>query len=73
MALPPADALSALINGVGLVTAYFASPPYTELALRDGKVHAILNSADVFSGKASFFGDGRKRVLTLLRTRRCPT
>jgi NitT/TauT family transport system substrate-binding protein len=54
VALPPADALSALVNGEGMVTAYFASPPYTQLALRDGKVHAVLNSADVFSGKASF-------------------
>jgi NitT/TauT family transport system substrate-binding protein len=62
VALPPADALSALINGVGMVTAYFASPPYTELALRDGKVHPVLNSADVFSGKASFLVMGATRA-----------
>jgi NitT/TauT family transport system substrate-binding protein len=62
VALPPADALSALINGEGMVTAYFASPPYTQLALRDGKVHPVLNSADVFSGKASFLLMGAPRA-----------
>jgi NitT/TauT family transport system substrate-binding protein len=62
MALPPADALSALINGEGTVTAYFASPPYTELALRDGKIHPVLNSADVFGGKASFLMMGATRA-----------
>ena len=54
VALPPADALSAMIDGVGMVTAYFASPPYTQLALRGGKVHPVLTSPDVFGGKGSF-------------------
>jgi NitT/TauT family transport system substrate-binding protein len=62
VALPPADALSALINGTGMVTAYFASPPYSELALRDGKVHPVLNSTDVFGGKASFLLMGATRA-----------
>lgn len=34
--------------------AYFASPPYVELALRDAKIHAVLNSSDVMGGKFSF-------------------
>jgi NitT/TauT family transport system substrate-binding protein len=54
VALPPADALTALIDGAGMVTAYFASPPYTQLALRDGKVHSLFSSAEVMNGKASF-------------------
>jgi len=54
VALPPADALSALIDGTGVVTAYFASPPYTQLALRDGKIHVLFGSSDVVDGKASF-------------------
>ena len=58
VALPPADALSAMIGGAGMVTAYFASPPYTQLALRGGKVHPVLNSADVFGGKGSFLAMG---------------
>jgi NitT/TauT family transport system substrate-binding protein len=62
VALPPAQALSSMINGEGMVTAYFASPPYTELALRNGKVHSVLNSADVFNGKASFLLMGATRA-----------
>jgi NitT/TauT family transport system substrate-binding protein len=54
VALPPADALSAMIDGAGMVTAYFASPPFTQLALRNGKVHPVLASADVFGSKGSF-------------------
>ncbi len=41
-------------SGAGQVKAYFASPPYAELALRDANVHAVLSSSDVMSGKSSF-------------------
>jgi NitT/TauT family transport system substrate-binding protein len=54
IALSHADAINDLVEGSGPVKAYFASPPYTELALRDAKVHAVLNSADVMGGKSSF-------------------
>jgi NitT/TauT family transport system substrate-binding protein len=54
VALSHADAINDLVEGTGQVKAYFASPPYTELALRDAKVHAVLNSSDVMSGKSSF-------------------
>jgi NitT/TauT family transport system substrate-binding protein len=54
VALPPAAALAALIDGSGVVTAYFSSPPYTQLALRDAKIHRVLASSDVMNGKASF-------------------
>ena len=36
------------------MTAYFASPPYTEIALRNANVHPILTSSDVIGGKFSF-------------------
>jgi len=54
VALSHADAINNLVEGTGPVKAYFASPPYTELALRDAKVHAVLSSSDVMSGKSSF-------------------
>jgi len=54
VALSHADAINDLVEGTGQVKAYFASPPYTELALRDTKVHAVLVSSDVMGGKSSF-------------------
>jgi NitT/TauT family transport system substrate-binding protein len=48
-----AKALAALIAGDKSVTAYFSSPPYTQIALKDGKIHQILNSEQVIGGKAS--------------------
>ena len=53
-----ADAIAALVQGSGQqtdkVTAYFASPPFAELAQRYFNVHPILTSADVMAGKSSF-------------------
>lgn len=53
-----ADAVDALGEGATKgkdgVTAYFASPPFTEIALRDANVHPILTSADAIGGKFSF-------------------
>ncbi len=58
IAMSHADAITALVEGSGQppdqVTAYFASPPFVELALRDANVHPILTSADVMGGKFSF-------------------
>jgi NitT/TauT family transport system substrate-binding protein len=48
-----AKALAALIAGDNSVTAYFSSPPYTQIALKDGKIHQILSSEQVIGGKAS--------------------
>ena len=53
VALPHPDAVDALVEGGGAVTAYFASPPFTELASRDPRIHALLRSSDVFGGKSS--------------------
>jgi NitT/TauT family transport system substrate-binding protein len=54
VALSHADAVAALFSGDGPVTAYFASPPFTQIALKDLKIHRILSSEDVIGGKASF-------------------
>jgi NitT/TauT family transport system substrate-binding protein len=54
VALSHADAIAALFSGDGPATAYFASPPFTEIALKDSKMHRILSSEDVIGGKASF-------------------
>jgi len=52
--LSHADAIAALFGGEGPADAYFSSPPYTQIALKDSKVHRILSSQDVIGGRASF-------------------
>lgn len=54
VALPPGDGVAALISGAEDIAAYFASPPFTEIALKDQKIHRVLGSEDVIGGKASF-------------------
>jgi NitT/TauT family transport system substrate-binding protein len=54
VALSHADAIAALFRGDGPAAAYFASPPFTQIALKDSKIHRILSSEDVIGGKASF-------------------
>ena len=56
----PSDAVAALIAGGG-PAAYFASAPYTEVALEDGRVRKLLTSAEVIGGKASFLVMGATR------------
>jgi NitT/TauT family transport system substrate-binding protein len=48
------QAIAALADDTGQATAYFSSPPFTQIALRPAKVHAILSSSDVMNGKSSF-------------------
>jgi NitT/TauT family transport system substrate-binding protein len=60
--MSPSEAVTALVDGSGVATAYFGSPPYTQLALRDAKVHRVLGSADVINGKASFLIMGATRA-----------
>jgi NitT/TauT family transport system substrate-binding protein len=61
VAMSPADAIAALVAGNSPVTAYFASPPFTELALHEAGVHQVLTSADVMNGKSSFLMLGAMR------------
>jgi NitT/TauT family transport system substrate-binding protein len=60
--MSPSEAVTTMVDGSGVVTAYFASPPFTQLALRDAKVHRVLNSVDVMNGKASFLIMGATRA-----------
>ena len=48
------QAIAALADNNGQATAYFSSPPFTQIALRAANVHAILSSSDVMNGKSSF-------------------
>jgi len=55
------QAISALVEDTGQATAYFSSPPFTQLALRSANVHVLLNSSDVMGGKSSFLIMGARR------------
>jgi NitT/TauT family transport system substrate-binding protein len=59
--LPHPEAIAALADNTGQATAYFSSPPFTEIVLRAGNVHAILSSSDVMNGKSSFLILGAHR------------
>jgi NitT/TauT family transport system substrate-binding protein len=52
--LPHPESVNALVSGSTEVTAYFSPPPFTQLALKDSKVHRVMESTEVFGGKASF-------------------
>jgi NitT/TauT family transport system substrate-binding protein len=52
--MPHPDAVAALVAAAGPTTGYFASAPYTQVALEDGRIHKVLTSAEVLGGKASF-------------------
>jgi NitT/TauT family transport system substrate-binding protein len=56
------QAIAALADNTGQATAYFSSPPFTEIALRAGNVHAMLTSSDVMNGKSSFLILGAYRA-----------
>jgi NitT/TauT family transport system substrate-binding protein len=51
--MPHQDALEALSDRKG-IAAYFSSPPFTQIALRDPKVRAVTSSAEIMGGKTSF-------------------
>jgi NitT/TauT family transport system substrate-binding protein len=55
------QAIAALAENTGQVTAYFSSPPFTQIALRAANVHAMLSSSDVMNGKSSFLILGARR------------
>lgn len=61
VALPHPDALAAIVSGGTEVAGYFSSAPFTQIALRDSKVRAVLSSADVLGGPASFLVLGATR------------
>ena len=55
------QAIAALADDTGQATAYFSSPPFTQIALRASNVHAMLSSSDVMNGKSSFLILGAQR------------
>jgi NitT/TauT family transport system substrate-binding protein len=54
VSLPHPDSVNALISGSSEVTAYFAPPPFIQVALKNQKVSKIMSSDDIIGGKASF-------------------
>lgn len=54
VAMSHAAAIASLAGNSGPVTAYFASPPFTEIALRGTNVHPLLTSSEAMNGKFSF-------------------
>jgi NitT/TauT family transport system substrate-binding protein len=58
VALPHPESLSAIISGGTEVKAYFASPPFTQLALESGKAHQIASSEDAYGGRSTFLALG---------------
>ena len=55
------QAITALVENTGQATAYFSSPPFTQLALRSANIHVLLRSSDVMNGKSSFLIMGARR------------
>lgn len=51
--MPHQDSLAALTEG-NSIAAYFSSPPFTQIALKDPKVRAVASSVDIMGGKTSF-------------------
>jgi NitT/TauT family transport system substrate-binding protein len=51
--MPHQESLDALATGRG-IAAYFSSPPFTQIALRDSKVRAVTSSTEIMGGKTSF-------------------
>jgi NitT/TauT family transport system substrate-binding protein len=61
VALPHPQAAAALLARSGEVTAYFSSPPFTQVVLRDRKIGKVLTSSEVVGGKTSFLVLGATR------------
>jgi NitT/TauT family transport system substrate-binding protein len=54
VAMPHPQAYKALTSGESNITAYFAPPPFTQMALRNAHVTTVLTSVEAFGGKTSF-------------------
>ncbi|MBR1221313.1 ABC transporter substrate-binding protein [Bradyrhizobium sp. U87765 SZCCT0131] len=61
VALPHPESLNAMLSGGTEVKAYFASPPFTQIAIDSGKAHAIASTEDAFGGRSSFLVLGATR------------
>jgi NitT/TauT family transport system substrate-binding protein len=54
VALPHPEALNAILSGGTEVKGYFASPPFTQIALAKQGVSRVTSSNEIFGGKSSF-------------------
>ncbi len=54
VSLPHPDSVNALLSGSSEVTAYFAPPPFIQVALKNQKISKIMSSDDIIGGKSSF-------------------
>ena len=54
VAMPHQEALDALTAAKSEIAAYFSSPPFTQMAMRDSKIRAVFSSSDATGGKSSF-------------------
>lgn len=54
VALSHVEAMEALDKNRNDIAGYFASPPFSQAALKNRKFHKVLSSPDVVGGKASF-------------------
>ena len=61
VSLPHPDSVSQLISGSTELTAYFAPPPFIQVALKNPKVAKVMSSDDIIGGKASFLIMGATR------------
>jgi NitT/TauT family transport system substrate-binding protein len=59
--LSHAQSIAALTEESGQASAYFSSPPFTQLALRAANVHVLLSSTDVMNGRLSLLILGARR------------
>jgi NitT/TauT family transport system substrate-binding protein len=59
--LSHAQAIAALAEKNGKASAYFSSPPFTQIALRLTNAHVMLSSTDIMNGKSSFLILGARR------------
>jgi NitT/TauT family transport system substrate-binding protein len=59
--LSHAQAIAALAENSGQASAYFSSPPFTQIALRLTNAHVMLSSIDIMNGKSSFLILGARR------------
>ena len=54
VAMPHQEAFDALTADKSEIAAYFSSPPFTQMAMKEPKVRAIFTSSDAIGGKSSF-------------------
>jgi NitT/TauT family transport system substrate-binding protein len=54
VSLPHPDSVNQLISGATELTAYFAPPPFIQVALKSPKVAKVMSSEEIVGGKMSF-------------------